>query len=220
MSMDEEESSRNLRPESRTPTRSAVFLDRDGTLIEEVGYLNHLDRVRVYPWTAEAILRLNRAGVPAIVVTNQSGVARGYFTEELVKQVHQKISRELASHGARLDSFYYCPHHPDGRLEPYRRSCRCRKPSTGMLEEAAERFGVNLGSSFVVGDSYRDMELGFNVGARTILVMTGYGRGEYEYHRNSWARKPDLIVENLSEAVEKILEEPAFSATPSARGAR
>lgn len=198
-----------LNPDSRIPRQSAVFLDRDGTILEEVGYVNHLERVRLYPWTAEAIRKLNQAGLPAILVTNQSGVGRGYFPEELVHQVHDKISAELAACSARLDAFYYCPHHPDARLEIYRKECRCRKPSTGMLEEAATRLHIDLKSSYVVGDSTRDMELGFNAGARTILVMTGYGRGNYEYQRESWLRMPDLIAENLLDAVGKILAERA-----------
>jgi D-glycero-D-manno-heptose 1,7-bisphosphate phosphatase len=187
--------------------QAAVFLDRDGTINEEVGYVNHLDRVLVYPWAPEAIRKLNRAGLPVIAVTNQSGVARGYFTEELVRQAHQKIARQLAAQNARLDAFYYCPHHPEARLEAYRVDCRCRKPATGMLEEAAERFGIDLRKAYVVGDSTRDMQLGFNAGARTILVMTGYGKGNYEYQRQTWPRLPHLIAENLLEAADKILGE-------------
>ncbi len=187
----------------------AVFLDRDGTISEEVGYINHLDRLQLYPWSAEAIRKLNRAERPVIVVTNQSGVARGYFTEELLHGVHQKIALELAARGARVDAIYYCPHHPTAPLEAYRVNCRCRKPLIGMVEEAAKRFHIDLGSSYVVGDSYRDMQLGFHAGARTILVMTGYGRGEYEYQRHRWPRLPDRIAENLLEAVDIILGESA-----------
>jgi D-glycero-D-manno-heptose 1,7-bisphosphate phosphatase len=189
----------------------AVFLDRDGTISEEVGYINHLDRLQLYPWSAEAIRKLNRAERPVIVVTNQSGVARGYFTEELLHGVHQKIALELAARGARVDAIYYCPHHPAAPLEAYRVNCRCRKPLIGMVEEAAKRFHIDLGSSYVVGDSYRDMQLGFHAGARTILVMTGYGRGEYEYQRHRWPRLPDRIAENLLEAVDIILGESARS---------
>lgn len=196
-------------PEPRAPKQTAVFLDRDGTISQEVGYVNHLERIRLYPWACEGIRKLNRAGVPAIVVTNQSGVAQGYFPEELVHQIHQRIATELAVGDAHLDAIYYCPHHPSARLEAYRKNCRCRKPATGMVEEAAKRFPINLQASYVVGDSTRDMELGFNAGARTILVMTGYGRGNYEYQRSRWPRMPDLIAENLLEAAEKILEERA-----------
>lgn len=184
-----------------------VFLDRDGTITEEMGYINHLDRVQLYPWAGEAIRKLNRAERPVIVVTNQSGVARGVFTEDLLQQVHRKIAFELAAQKAKLDAIYYCPHHPNGRLDAYRVKCQCRKPATGMVLEAARRFQMNLASSYVVGDSYRDMQLGFNAGAHTILVMTGYGRGEYEHQRHRWDRLPDRIAENLREAVEIILGE-------------
>ena len=189
-----------------TPT-PAVFLDRDGTISDEVGYINHLSRLRVFPWSGEAIRKLNRTGRPVVVVTNQSGVARGYFTERLVRQVHEKIAREIAVHGARVDAYYYCPHHPSGRVAAYRKDCDCRKPSTGMVMEAARKFSVDLPSSYIVGDSYRDMQLGFNAGTRTILVMTGYGRGEYEHHRRGWPRRPDHVAENLLEAAEIILSE-------------
>lgn len=196
----------------------AVFLDRDGTICEEVGYVNHLDRVQLFPWSAEAIRKLNRAGLPVIIVTNQSGVGRGFFSESLVKQVHMKIALELAASDARLDAFYYCPHHPAATVEEYRKDCRCRKPATGMLEEAAKRFNLDLASSFVVGDSYRDVQLGYQAGAKSVLVMTGYGRGEYEHHRKAWPRLPDMIAENLLEAVGKILGNGARrEGTPRAR---
>lgn len=212
-------SRRRSKAEAQDSGVVAVFLDRDGTVCDEVGYVNHLDRVRLYPWTAEAIRKLNQAGLPVIVVTNQSGVGRGYFSEELVHQVHQKIALELAPREAHLDAVYYCPHHPNAPLESYRQNCRCRKPSTGMIEEAARRFHIDVPSSYVVGDSYRDMQLGFNAGARTVLVMTGYGRGEYEHQRSRWQRSPNLIAENLLEAVEKILREMARRALASRRGA-
>jgi D-glycero-D-manno-heptose 1,7-bisphosphate phosphatase len=193
----------------------AVFLDRDGTICEEVGYVNHLDRIRLFPWSAEAIRKLNKAGLPVIVVTNQSGVGRGYFSEDLVKQANVKIAMELASRDARLEAFYYCPHHPTATLEEYRKTCRCRKPATGMMEEAAKRFNLDLKSSYVVGDSYRDAQLAFNSGASSIMVMTGYGKGEYEHHRRSWPRMPDMIAETLLEAAERILNGRAPRGTNS-----
>jgi D-glycero-D-manno-heptose 1,7-bisphosphate phosphatase len=186
---------------------AGIFLDRDGTLLEEAGYINHIDRMKLFPWTAEALRKLNSAGLPVVVVTNQSGVGRGHFSEDLVAKVHQKIQEELAAEGARVDAFYYCPHHPTAVLKAYRQECRCRKPAVGMLEEAAQRFKINPRASYVVGDSYRDMQLGFNAGARTVLLMTGYGRGEYEQYRSEWPRMPDLISENLLGAVELILQE-------------
>jgi len=189
------------------PGRAAIFLDRDGTLTEEVGYVNHIHRAQLFPWAPEAIRLFKSAGLPVIVVTNQSGVGRGYFTEDLVAQVHRKLQDELAAEDAKLDAFFYCPHHPSAVIEAYRQDCRCRKPSPGMAEEAAERLDIDLSASYVVGDTYRDMQMGFNIGARTVLLMTGYGRGEYEHHRDRWPRMPDLIAENLLEAAEQVLQE-------------
>jgi len=187
----------------------AIFMDRDGTVSEEVGYVNHIERLRVFPWTAQAVKKLNDAGIRAFIVTNQSGVARGYFPESLVAEVHDRLRRELAMGGARLDAIYYCPHHPDGRLALYRKECACRKPASGMLERAAREFGVDLSRSFVIGDKYVDLETGFRVGARAVLVMSGYGRGEYAYLRETWPRPPDHVAEDLSQAVDWILEQVA-----------
>jgi D-glycero-D-manno-heptose 1,7-bisphosphate phosphatase len=187
--------------------RSAIFLDRDGTVTDEVGYINHISRAKIYPYAAEAVRLLKSTGLPVIIVTNQSGVGRGYFTEEIVGEVHRMVQETLQAAGTSIDAFYYCPHHPSAVVAGYRQECGCRKPGTGMPEEAAERFGIELSASYVVGDTYRDMQMGFNIGARTVLLMTGYGRGEYEYRRTGWARMPDLVAENLLEAARLILQE-------------
>ena len=189
------------------PGIPGVFLDRDGTISDEVGYINHIERLRIFPWAAEAVSKLNQTGWPVFVVTNQSGVARGYYSEELIHQVHRKISAALARRDARIDEYYYCPHHPSGQVAAYKIDCQCRKPSTGMVIEAARKYRLDLASSYVVGDSYRDMQLGFNAGTRTILVMTGYGRGEYEYYRHHWPRMPDHFAKNLLDAAEIIQNE-------------
>jgi D-glycero-D-manno-heptose 1,7-bisphosphate phosphatase len=186
-------------------SKPAVFLDRDGTISEEVGYVNHLSRLRLFPWTVAAILKLNRAGLPVIVVTNQSGVGQGYFPEALVHEAHQQIQAELNARGAHVDAFYYCPHHPSARLSAYRVECRCRKPDTGMLEQAAHDWHLDLSRSFIVGDSTRDVECGTRAGASTIMVMTGYGRGNFEYQRHLLTRAPDWTSENLQDAVDTIL---------------
>lgn len=187
--------------------RPVIFLDRDGTVTDEVGYINHISRAKIYPYAPEAIRLLKSTGLPVIIVTNQSGVGRGYFTEEIVNQVHRMVQDALQAAGTSVDAFYFCPHHPSAAIEKYRQQCGCRKPGTGMPEQAAEQFGIDLAASYVVGDTYRDMQMGFNIGARTILLMTGYGRGEYEYRRQSWPRMPDLIAENLLEAARLVLEE-------------
>jgi D-glycero-D-manno-heptose 1,7-bisphosphate phosphatase len=189
--------------------RGAVFLDRDGTMIEEMGYINHLDRLHVFPWTALAVRRLNSAGIPAIVVTNQGGVAMGYFPEQLVRDIHDRLRVELARQDAHVDGIYYCPHHPGGTVSAYRRECDCRKPGIGLLRRAAEEHALDLRSSYVIGDRYRDVETAAAAGARGILVLSGYGRGECEFQRAAWPTMPEYIAENLSEAVDWVLEHSA-----------
>jgi D-glycero-D-manno-heptose 1,7-bisphosphate phosphatase len=180
--------------------RRAVFLDRDGTIAEETGYVNHLSRFCVFPFAAEAIRRLNEAGLPVIVVTNQSGVARGFFPEEMIHRVHERMTQVLAAGGARVDGIYYCPHKAEDR-------CDCRKPRPGMLERAAREHRLELQSSFMVSDRFADLDMGRAVGCRNILVLTGYGRGEYEWNRSCWPQLPDHVAESLAEAVDWILEE-------------
>ena len=185
-------------PERRT-LRQAAFLDRDGTICEEMGYLNHVSRFRMFPYTASAIRRLNEKGLPVVVVTNQSGVARGIFPESLIHEVHERMTSQLAENGARIEGFYYCPHRAqDG--------CHCRKPGSRLLERAAQEHGLELSRSFVVGDRYVDVEMGHRVGAKSALVLTGYGRGELQWHHKGWPRQPDFVAEDLSVAVDWILE--------------
>ena len=182
------------------PKRRAVFLDRDGTIAEEVGYANHISRFVVYPFAAAAIRRLNQANLPVIVVTNQSGVARGFFPESLIGQMHDKMAAELTAGGAHVDGMYYCPHIRDDQ-------CSCRKPLPGMLELAAREHNLEIFGSVLVSDRYNDIQMGHDNGCRTILVLTGYGRGDYEWNRAKWPRQPDHVVENLADAVEIILKE-------------
>ncbi|MEW5974334.1 MAG: HAD family hydrolase [Acidobacteriota bacterium] len=183
-----------------------VFMDRDGTLSEEVGYINHLSRFSLFPWSVPAVRMLNEGGLKAIVVTNQAGVARGYFTEDLIHDVHRKMAQEMRVGGASLDAIYYCPHHPEVGKPPYRQACGCRKPQPGMVLRGAREFNLDLSRSYVIGDRYGDMELARNAGTRSILVLSGYGRGEYEYQRQNWKSQPDAVASNLLEAVQLILE--------------
>ena len=184
--------------------RPAVFLDRDGTICEEMGYLNHIDRLKIFPYAAEAIRHLNEAQIPVVVITNQSGISRGIFPESLVQQIHKKMIAELASGGAWIDAIYFCPHKKDD-------ACDCRKPKPGLLDRAAREHGLDLHASWVVGDRYADVEMAHRVGARGTLVLTGYGRGEHELHRSKWPQQPDNVVENLAEAVRLILTATSFS---------
>ena len=190
----------------------AVFLDRDGTLIEEVGYLDRADRVELYPWSIDAVRLLNRAGFLVIVATNQSGVARGFFTESMVDDVHAHISSRLAEGGARIDAYYYCPHHPDGSVEQYTRRCECRKPGRGLVDRAARELGIDPGASFVVGDRWLDVRLARSVGARGVLVRTGYGASEERQPPGDLVA--DAVVDNLIAASSWILQ--SVRSTPTA----
>jgi D-glycero-D-manno-heptose 1,7-bisphosphate phosphatase len=186
--------------------KRAVFIDRDGTISEEVGYVNHVSRYRVLPFAAEAVRTLNERGWLAVLVTNQAGVARGYFKEEMIGEVHGVLARELERGGARLDAVYYCPHHPSVGEPPYRFDCDCRKPRPGLIRRAAEDLNLDLARCWMVGDRYSDTELARNAGVRSAFVLTGYGRGELEHQSGAWAHRPDLVAENLLEAVLKITE--------------
>jgi len=184
--------------------RGAVFLDRDGTLIEEVGYLDRVERVRLFPWSVAAIRALNDANIPIVLITNQSGVARGFFTEAVVDEFHRHIGKLLAAGGARLDAYYYCPHHRDGKIAQYAFACDCRKPGRGLVDRAARDLNVDAARSFTVGDRWLDVALARNIGGRGILVRTGYGADEER-------RAPDglaayAVVNNLVEAASWILD--------------
>ena len=183
--------------------RAAVFLDRDGTLIEDVGYLDTLARLAVFPWTVDAVRALNQAGLPVVVVTNQSGVARGYFTEAFVEETHRTLGATLAAGRARIAAYYYCPHHPDGVVAAYRQQCGCRKPGRALVDRAAQALNLDATQSFVVGDKWADVELARAVGARAILVRTGSGAVEERRPRSGLSA--DAVVDNLAAAASWIL---------------
>jgi D-glycero-D-manno-heptose 1,7-bisphosphate phosphatase len=188
------------------PLRRAVFLDRDGTIIEDVGYLTAIERMTLFPWSVDSIRALNHAGFAVVVVTNQSGVARKYFTEAFVEQTHRVLDQRLTAGGARIDAYYYCPHHPDGKLSEYRRQCDCRKPARGLVDRAARDLGLDVERSFVVGDTWRDVGLAREVGARGILVRTG--GGAIEEARPPQGLRADVVVDNLAAAASWILLNP------------
>jgi D-glycero-D-manno-heptose 1,7-bisphosphate phosphatase len=186
---------------------TAVFLDRDGTLNEEAGYLNHPDRLKLNEGAPEAVALLNRHGLKTIVVSNQSGVARAYFPEELLIRIHEKLHALLAERGARLDAIYYCPHHPDVGDPPYRQDCECRKPKLGMIRKAEREFSVDLRRSYVVGDKLSDVQFGKNAGCKTILVLTGYGKGEWEHNRGRIEEEPEYVASDLLDAARWIVND-------------
>lgn len=195
--------------DSTVSLRPAVFLDRDGTINEQMGYINHISRFQLLPGVGAAIARLNRQGMPVVVVTNQSGLARGYFPAALLEAVHEKMFRGLAEAGAHIDALYLCPHHPEAKEARYRQACDCRKPKTGMLEQAARELGLDLARSYVIGDRWSDLRCGAAVGASSILVLTGYGRGDACYIGPTQAVQPDFIAEDLSKAVDWLLAREA-----------
>jgi D-glycero-D-manno-heptose 1,7-bisphosphate phosphatase len=188
-------------------SKIAVFIDRDGTMSEEVGYVNHLSRFKLLTNTAAAVKLLNDAGVLAIVATNQAGVARGYFEEPMIGHVHEKLRAELARSNAKLDAIYYCPHHPSAGKPPYRTECNCRKPQPGMILKAKDELDVDLNRSYMIGDKISDVEFGQKLGLKSIMVMTGYGIGEYEHQRQDWKVTPDFMAADLLEAVKWILDD-------------
>ena len=185
--------------------RPAVFIDRDGTLTEEVGYVNHPQRLNLLPRSAAAVRRLNEAGIAAVVATNQAGLARGYFTEDVMNAVNQRLVGELKRAGAHLDGLYVCPHHPTEGVPPFRTECDCRKPKPGLLLRAAKDLDLDLASSTIVGDKASDLAVARPVGARGVLVLTGYGLGEWEYRRAHFAVAPDHVAADLLDAVEWII---------------
>jgi D-glycero-D-manno-heptose 1,7-bisphosphate phosphatase len=180
-------------PEPSTiPNRpAAIFLDRDGTINEDVGYAAHPNEISLYPYAGEAIRLINEAGLKTIVVTNQSGIARGFLNETMLERIHDHLRGELARQGARLDAFYYCPHHPRIGPQPYQKVCRCRKPQTGMLELAAREHGIDLAASYVIGDKVSDINLAVNAGSRGVLVKTGYGEMTLRRVQEARSQKPE-----------------------------
>jgi D-glycero-D-manno-heptose 1,7-bisphosphate phosphatase len=184
-------------------SRGGIFLDRDGTINDEVDFLRTPDQLRLLEGSAQAIRELNEGGWPVFVITNQSGIARGLLTERDLALVHTKLLADLKAHGASIDAIYYCPHHADYGEPPYRQDCDCRKPKTGMLDRAAKEFQIDLKQSFVVGDRMFDIQAGNAVGARSILVLTGYGNEELELCRRNGV-PINHIARNLAEAVRHI----------------
>lgn len=178
---------------------AAVFLDRDGTVSEEVGYMYDASLYHVFPWTGPAIRRINDSGLQVILATNQSGIDRGYFSEKMVHRVHEKLGAEIGRVGAWLDEVYFCPHHPQSCTD-------CRKPNPGMLYRARDELSVNLEESYMVGDRYTDIETGKAAKTRTILVMTGDGRNQRQEYVDAKIQ-PDYFAENLSEAADQILKD-------------
>ena len=175
----------------------AIFMDRDGTVSEEVGYMYSRDLFKPFPWAGPAVRKINDSGMKAILITNQSGIERQILPESLVHEVHDALRGELARYDARLDAVYFCPHHPET-------GCECRKPRPGMLLRAEQELGISLVDSYVIGDRYLDVDAAHAAGAKSVLVMTGHGRAEYKEFKEL-PQQPHFVAENLLEAVEIII---------------
>ena len=191
--------------------RWAVFLDRDGTLIDEVGHLSRAEDLKLIPGAPDAVKRLRAAGAAVVVVTNQAVVARGLIDEDGLKRVHEKLEALFAAEGALFDAIYYCPHHPekdhaDAQDPKYRRECDCRKPKPGMLTRAAAKADIDLAGSFMIGDRWRDIEAGRRAGCRTVLIGDGYGE--------TFTSPPDARFSSLTAAADWILAHPETRGHP------
>ena len=186
-------------------SKSAVFLDRYGTINEEVGYLDDPDRLVLLPGAAQAIRRINEKKIPVVVITNQSGIARGYFDETTVEAIHERLREKLKHEGAHLDGIYLCPHHPEGKVPEFTRVCRCRKPGTALVEQAAVDLGIDLKASFMVGDHVKDMELAINAGITAVMLLTGHGREQWEKADEDLRVQVAHVADDLAGAVEWIL---------------
>ena len=176
--------------------QKAIFLDRDDTICEDAGYLSNPEQLKIFPFAAQAIRILNENDFLVILITNQSGIARGFFDENALREIHEKLISELAKENAKLDAIYFCPHKSED-------DCNCRKPKTGMIEQATKDFEIDLQNSWMIGDKAIDVETGFNAGTKTVLVLAGYGQKETEKLK----KQPSKIAKNLLEAVEKITKD-------------
>ena len=180
-----------------TSQNRAVFLDRDGTIMEDSNYVGEIERVTLIPCAKRALKRLQDAGFKLFIVTNQSGVGRGYFTREAVEQIHAHLDEQFAAAGVKFDRYYVCPHHPED-------NCECRKPKPKFLRDAAAEFGLDMARCFMVGDRPSDIQAGINAGTKTILVMTGVGRETLA----KGEAKPDHVADDIDAAVDWILRQP------------
>ena len=184
--------------------KPAVFIDRDGTILDELGYVVPGSEIKIYPFSAPAIIKLTEAGFPVVVITNQGGIALGMYDHAFVDRTHEELAAVLAKDGANITAWYYCPHHPEGKVAEFTQKCECRKPGTLMLENAARELGIDLQRSWVVGDQWRDIELARRAGARGILVRTGYGAGlEADWPKD--VARPPVVCDDLMAAAEHIL---------------
>lgn len=176
----------------------AVFVDRDGTINVDVHYLDDPDKFEMYPGVPIGVKKLQEHGFKIIVITNQSGIARGYFTEEQLSGVHERMKQEFQKFGVTLDGIYYCPHHPDDK-------CNCRKPNTGLFEKAIREHNINVEKSYMLGDKILDISAGEKIGVRTVLIPEPHLREDFLSQKNEWEYHPDYIADDFLDAIDWIL---------------
>ena len=187
-------------------SRPAVFLDRDGTIVEECGYLNRLEKLTLFPWTVDALRLIKRAGFATVVITNQAAVGRGIIEEDFVHAVHREIDRRLEGTGAGIDRYYYCPHFAESKIDRYRQECLCRKPAPGMIQQACQEMDLDPARSVMVGDRWLDVACGRAAGTRAVLVLSGPHQSDAPDGVHA-----DAILNNLMEAVGWILRSSSRS---------
>lgn len=186
--------------------KGVVFLDRDGTINYDAGYINHIDNFVMYDYAAQAIRMLNKNGYYVIVITNQSGLGRGFFNEATLEEIHSYMVKSLKEQGALIDGIYFCPHDPNAKVEKYKAVCTCRKPETGLVEMAFKDFDIDKSNMYFIGDKHSDIMAGYKSGCKTIMVKTGYGKGDLINKASKWEVKPDKIADTLLDAVKCILK--------------
>ena len=186
--------------------KPVVFLDRDGTINYDAGYINDVDNFMMFPYAAQAIRMLNINGFLVVVITNQSGLARGFFTEETLEEIHNKMTSDLLKQGAKIDGIYFCPHDPNAKVEKYKAVCKCRKPETGLIDAALKELPVDKSKMYFIGDKHSDIMAGYKSGCKTIMVKTGYGKGDLLHKSQKWEVKPDTVADTLLDAVKLIVK--------------
>lgn len=193
----------------KTEKRPVIFLDRDGTINEEVNYLHRPEDLKILPGAAEAISRFNQAGFLVIVITNQAGIGRGYYTQQDMEKLNEYMNQVLAEQNAHIDGFYFCPHHPEHGIGEYKKVCDCRKPGIGMFRQAEQDFSIEKAHSYMIGDKLIDTQAGHNYGVSSILVGTGYGKELFENQCQGKRRTTnyEYYAENLMEAADWIFKE-------------
>ena len=184
--------------------KAAIFLDRDGTLNEDVGYLDRIGRFRLFPWSLESIRLFRQAGYAVVVTTNQAGIARGMIGEAIVDEIADVLRRRLSAIGETLDGHYICPHHPDGSVGAYSIDCDCRKPKPGLVLRASAELDLDITRSVVIGDKWSDIGMARAAGTHAVLVKTGYGASQMTAPRDGLV--PDAVVDTLADAVGWVLQ--------------